>query len=160
MIPWLDIIGGVGKIADDLITTDEERAKLALEDRRIDAALMGGQVETNKAEAAHASLFVAGWRPFIGWVGGVSLGMVYIPKALTLTGVWIYQAVTLYSHWDGTGVGPVLPQYPDLGVTDLLGLLGSMLGFGVLRTYEKKQGIETQVVERVRRGGGNDESPA
>jgi hypothetical protein len=117
---------------------------MAIEDRKIDTALMMGQVETNKTEAAHPSRFVAGWRPFIGWVGGVSLGMVYIPKALVLTLAWAYQAWVVMSAWNGTGPVPVLPPYPDLGVTDLLGLLGSMLGFGVLRSYDKTKEVDTK----------------
>ena len=145
---WLGLLGGVGQIADDLITTDEERAKLALEERRLDASLVQGQIDTNKAEAAHPSRFVAGWRPFIGWVGGVSLGMVYIPKALVLTLAWGYQAWTIMQRWDGSVPAPVLPPYPDLGVTDLLGLLGSLLGFGVLRSYDKTKDVATERVDR------------
>lgn len=141
--PWGAVIDGVASLADDLITTDEERRKLDIEDRKIDAGLLTGQIETNKAEAAHASRFVAGWRPFIGWVGGVSLGMVYIPKAMALTAIWTYQAVVIVSAWDVGHPMPTLPLYPDLGVTDLLGLLGSLLGFGVLRSVDKRKGVET-----------------
>lgn len=137
-----DIIHEVGQIADDLITTDEEREKLALEDRKIEAGLMQGQIATNTAEASHASVFVAGWRPYVGWVAGTALGMVYIPKALVLTGIWAYQAVVIVSAWKGSGPPPALPGYPDLGVTDLLGLLGSLLGFGVMRTVEGVKNVK------------------
>ncbi len=154
-LPWLDIIGGVAKIADDLITTDEERQKLIIQERMIDAQLMQGQVEINKIEAASPDRYVAGWRPFIGWVGGVALGMVYIPKALVLTGVWTYQAVVIVSQWSGTAPPPMLPAYPDLGVTDLLGLLGSLLGFGVMRSYDKTKGVDTKAI-----ASHEDESPA
>ena len=65
-----EIVGGVGKIADDLITTDKERLTLAIEEKKIEAGLIQSQIEVNKVEAQHASVFVAGWRPFIGWVGG------------------------------------------------------------------------------------------
>lgn len=134
MIP-LPIIGGildsVGKIADDLITTDKERLELELRSREIDQRNELGQVETNKIEAASSSMFVAGWRPAVGWVCATALGMVYIPKALVMTGIWTYQALAVI---DGGGT---LPPYPDLGVTDLLGLLGALLGFGGLRTAEK-----------------------
>ena len=137
MMPWDSLITGVAKIADDLITTDKERAELALEARRIDAGLMMGQVDTNKVEAASDSWWVAGWRPYVGWVAGTALGMAYIPKAVVLTGIWTYQAVVLIQGWKTGTSPPTLPAYPDLGVTDLLGLLGSLLGFGVLRTVDK-----------------------
>lgn len=137
MMPWDSLINGVAKIADDLITTDKERAELALEDRKIDVGLMMGQVETNKVEAASDSWWVAGWRPYVGWVAGTALGMAYIPKAVVLTGIWAYQAVVLIQGWKTGTPPPALPAYPDLGVTDLLGLLGSLLGFGVLRSVDK-----------------------
>lgn len=142
--PWGALIGGVAQIADDLITTDEERGQMALEGRKIDASLQMGQIETNKVEAAHTSWWVAGWRPYVGWVSGTSLGMVYIPKAIVLTGVWTYQAVVIIQGWSGTGQPPALPTYPDLGVTDLLGLLGAMLGFGAMRSVDKKNEVDTR----------------
>ena len=67
------IIEGVGRIADDIITSDEERLKVALQEKQIDAALVQGQLEVNKAEAQHKSLFVAGARPAVIWVGAFSL---------------------------------------------------------------------------------------
>lgn len=144
--PWGALIGGVAQIADDLVTTDEERGQMALEARKIDASLMLGQNETNKVEAAHPSWWVAGWRPYVGWVAGTSLGMVYIPKALVLTGIWTYQAVVIIQQWNGAAPPPVLPVYLDLGVTDLLGLLGAMLGFGAMRSFDKKNEVDTRQI--------------
>jgi hypothetical protein len=147
MIGWASIIGAVGQIADDLITTDEERAKLALESRRIDAALQQGQIDTNKIEAAHPSRFVAGWRPAAGWVAAISLALAFMPKALVITGIWTYQAIVLVASWNGTGAPPVLPAFPDLGTTDLIGLLASLLGLGGMRSWEKARNVDTKVVE-------------
>lgn len=62
----------VETIADDLFTSDEERLKVALQEKGIEAELIKGQLEVNKAEAQHKSFFVAGWRPAIGWVGAIS----------------------------------------------------------------------------------------
>lgn len=63
------IVQAVGQIADDLITTDKERLdaelelrKLGLEERRIDAGLLQGQIDVNREEAKSSSLFVAGWQ--------------------------------------------------------------------------------------------------
>jgi hypothetical protein len=144
MIGWAAIIGAVGKIADNLITTDEERAKLALQEREIDAKLQYGQIETNKVEAAHPSIFVAGWRPAAGWVAAISLGMVYIPKALVMTGIWAYQAIVLVGQWNGIGTPPTVPEFPDLGVTDLIGLLLALLGLAGVRSFDKTKGADTK----------------
>ena len=74
------VVEAVGKVADDLFTSDEERAaaqlesdRIGLEAAKVDADLIKGQQEINKVEAAHASIFVAGWRPALGWTGGVAI---------------------------------------------------------------------------------------
>jgi len=72
------IIEGVGKIADDLSTSHEERLKIVLQEKTIEVELVKGQLEINKAEAQHKSVFVTGWRPAIGWVGAIALGYQFI----------------------------------------------------------------------------------
>ena len=74
------IIDTVGKVADSLFTSDEERAKLQIEGLkaeteayRAESERLGGQLEVNKEEARHASVFVAGWRPAVGWVSVIAL---------------------------------------------------------------------------------------
>ncbi len=111
--------------------TEEEKARIAAA-----FAVLQAQNDTNKIEAASPSFWVSGWRPAVGWVCASALAAVYIPKAMVLTIIWAYQAYVILNAWKG--VGPVaLPAYPDLGVTDLIGLLMSMLGIGGLRTMEK-----------------------
>ena len=137
-----------GKLIDHFFpnAADADAAKLKLLELQQsgELAAMTGQLEINKIEAGSASLFVAGWRPFVGWVCGGSLALVYIPKALFLSGFWAYQAYTLIR-----GGGTVLPPYPDLGVTDLLGLLGAMLGMGGMRTFEKVKEVDTKSVVKL-----------
>lgn len=144
--PWGGIIGAVGNVIDDLVTTDEERAKMALEGRKIDAGLQQGQIDTNKIEAAHPSRFVAGWRPMAGWVAAISLGMAYIPKAIMMTGIWSYQAIVIISQWNGITAPPAIPEFPDLGVTDLIGLLMALLGLAGVRSYDKTKEVDTKRV--------------
>lgn len=135
-----------GKIIDRLWPDPEQRdaAKLELfkaqqagEFKAMDQAfeLAQSQIEVNKVEAASSSLFVAGWRPMAGWVCAVTLALTYIPKALILATMWAIQA---YSVIQGGGV---LPAYPDVGLTDVLGLLAALLGIGSLRTTEKIKGV-------------------
>lgn len=90
-----------------------------------DTSLALGQIEINKAEAANTSLFVAGWRPFIGWICGASLGFKYIGGPLLLLLLQAFgRTATL----------------PDLGTGELLALMVPMLGLGAMRTYEKVKG--------------------
>jgi hypothetical protein len=104
-------------------------------------AKITGQMDIDKAEALNPSLFVSGWRPFVGWVCGSALACCYIPKALVMTGIWVYQCTIIMGHWNGLGATPILPLYPDLGVTDLIGLLMSLLGMAGLRSLDKKNSV-------------------
>lgn len=101
------------------------------------------QIELLKVEASHASKFVAGARPFIIWICGVSLGLMMIPKAIVLTLIWTYQ---VYCAINGTTFIIELPTFPDLGVGDVIALIIPLLGLSGLRTFEKHQGIDTKQV--------------
>jgi hypothetical protein len=76
------------------------------------------QNEVNKIEAQHRSVFVAGWRPFIGWVCGLALLYNFIIRDLV---AWVNPTV--------------MP--PALQMDQLITILLGMLGLGGLRTYEK-----------------------
>ena len=80
------------------------------------------QIEINIQEAQHQSIFVAGWRPFVGWICGLGLA---------------YQAI-LHNliEWLSGIYGFPVPPAPDSDV--LIYVLGGLLGLGALRTYEKR----------------------
>lgn len=82
--------------------------------------------QTNQAEARHPSLFVAGWRPFIGWMGGFGIAYSFILQPF---GSW----------FAAMGGHPALPVF-DSGA--LMTLVLTMLGFGGMRTYEGLMGTK------------------
>lgn len=130
-------------ITGDKIKDPIEMAKIELELTRLENALNNGQIEINKIEAQHPSLFVAGWRPSAGWVATISLGLMFIPKAIVITSVWTYQCIlVLQTH----GAMAQLPLFPDLGAMDMIGLLGTLLGVGGMRMWEKYKGVDTKLV--------------
>ena len=129
-----EIIGGVGKIADDLITTDKERLTLAIEEKKIEAGLIQSQIEVNKAEAQHARVFVAGWRPFIGWVGGFGMAYQFLLYPL-LTWVWPI-------------VLPSAPIPPVLDGDVLFAMVSGMLGIAGMRSFDKMKGTDPKLVGR------------
>ncbi|AUS01807.1 holin [Vibrio phage 1.293.O._10N.261.52.E1] len=88
--------------------------------------LLLGQLEVNKAEAQHRSVFVAGWRPAIGWICAAAIGWNFI-------GLPIAEVVVAFME---TGV-----VLPDVATDKLFELVLGMLGLGGLRTYEKSKGI-------------------
>lgn len=102
--------------------TEAEKQQLAAA-----VTLVQGQLAVNQAEATNPSIFVAGWRPFIGWVCGAALVYHYIARPML---PWL---LALFGQ-------PVVP-IPPLDMGDLITILLGMLGLGGLRTYEKKQGV-------------------
>jgi len=105
--------------------------------------LMVGQLAINQEEAKHPHIFVSGWRPAVGWTGAISLFVMYVPKAIVMTGFWCYQAYVTISSG-----GAVLPIFPDLGAMDIIGLLGSILGVGAMRSFDKSKGVDTKGVSK------------
>lgn len=143
-----DIVKGVGDIADDLLTSDEERLKLAIEQQRIDASLTQGQLAINAAEARHGSIFVAGWRPFIGWIGALALGYQFVVYPL-LTWIWAIGQARGWvpCHMDPetaamacTSAPPVFESGP------LFAIITGMLGIGGMRSYDKLKRTDTRKV--------------
>lgn len=83
------------------------------------------QLQINAQEAAHPSIWVAGWRPFYGWVGGA--GFAYAVLGQPLLAWW-----AAVKGW---------PVPPVLDAELLMIVAGGMLGIGGLRTYERAKGV-------------------
>ena len=80
-----------------------------------------------KEEAKHKNIFVAGWRPFIGWTCGIALCWHFVLAPVTIF-VCAYLAI-------------VIPELPTFDMGSLMTVLMGMLGLGTLRTYEKQKGL-------------------
>lgn len=86
------------------------------------------QTDTNKIEAANSSIFVAGWRPFIGWICGTGVGCNYV-------GTWFVNTISaLFGH-------PL--HVPPMDLSEMMPLLIGMLGLGGMRTVEKINGVNS-----------------
>ena len=85
-----------------------------------------GQIELNKAEAQSSSLFVAGWRPFIGWVCGGAYAYTFVIQPFLVFALM--------------ACGVTMPPLPHLDWSELSFVLFGLLGLGAMRTYEKKLG--------------------
>ena len=105
--------------------------------------LMTKQAEINLADAKSGNFFQAGWRPSIGWVGAISLALMYIPKAIVMTVIWTWQCIVILQT--NTNIYQIdIPQFPELGVSDIIGLLMAMLGVGAMRSYDKLKKTDTK----------------
>jgi hypothetical protein len=128
-----DVIEAVGKVAGDLITTEKEKRELDLREKEIDQQTDLAQIEVNKVEAASASVFVAGWRPAIGWIGAAAMAYQFLMYPMMLWG-WTYL--------QGTGWIPKeLTAPPVLDADQLWVILSGILGIAGMRSFEKTKGV-------------------
>jgi hypothetical protein len=123
MIP---IISQVLEIVNKYIPDPNQRIKAETELLSALGKSDQNQSEVNKAEAANGSVFVSGWRPFIGWVCGSAMAYQYVLSPIVM---WIAPAFGFYP--------PEPPKLDDV----LWELLFGMLGIAGLRTYEKLKGV-------------------
>ena len=126
MVGLVDIGSAVGAIMgglDDLFTNDEERAAGEL---KVQALFMQPhvlQAMANLKEAEHPSVFVAGWRPGLGWVCVVALAWTFIIRPI---GMWV-----------GFMFGVDMGDAPELQTEAIMGLVLALLGLAGTRAAEK-----------------------
>lgn len=133
MTAWLALIPAISALLDKIIPDPDmrEKAKLELlkesraadlEELRLALSADQMQADINKQEATSENLFVAGWRPFIGWVCGVAFAYHFILQPLLAFAI-------------ANAGGSV--QLPIFDMQALSTVLMGMLGLGGLRTIEK-----------------------
>jgi hypothetical protein len=129
----ITILLGIGSKVIDKIWPDETQAnaaKLELMKMQMSGELaqMAGQLEINEKEAENPSVFVSGWRPFIGWVcgGACAWNWVGLPVAKLFLPLVLHVTIDL--------------KAADL--TEMMPVLFGMLGLGGLRTMEKINGVD------------------
>lgn len=126
----LDIIAIGAKLLDKIIPDKDAREKAQFElikaSQDQDFQLNLGQLKINEVEAANPSLFVSGWRPFVGWTCATSFALHFV----------IFPILNFFL---------VLNSYKEVvlsfDMTTLMTVLGGLLGIGGLRTYEKIKGV-------------------
>lgn len=123
----------IGKSLLDRFGPEDKTKRMVMEAEFLKMAAQGelkqviAQLEINAREAAHPSIWVAGWRPFFGWAGGA--GFVY---ATILQPLLSWAAAI--QGW---------PAPPSLNLDLLWVVVTGMLGIGGLRTFEKTKGVAT-----------------
>jgi phenylpyruvate tautomerase PptA (4-oxalocrotonate tautomerase family) len=131
----LDLLGKlvdpVSNILDKVVEDKDQKARLAHEiatmAERHAQELAKGQIDINKEEAKSRNIFIAGWRPFVGWTCGLALFWHFLglPVTLFVTGWFDLQ------H----------PPLPEFDMQSLMTVLLGMLGLGGMRTFEKFKGV-------------------
>ena len=132
---WLTPFLSSGPVLDRVLPDKTKQAELQQaitlaamnqegEQLKADLQLSLAQADINKVEAGSSSIFVSGWRPFIGWVCGCGVAYHFV--------AWPF--------WAWTADIFKYPRPPILDVQDLYPLVVAMLGMGALRSYDKKMG--------------------
>ena len=102
--------------------------KSVAEQMQIAAAVQAvqAQMDVNKVEAAHPSVFVSGWRPAIGWICGAAFAWNWVGLPIAKMGLAI--------------AGVSLDLSPA-SMAEMMPVLLGMLGLSGLRSFEKNQGV-------------------
>lgn len=150
----------LGDILDRVIPDKNEAAKVKAE---LDRMHKTGELETlarlagvdkaqnkvNEVEAAHSSVFVSGWRPYIGWVCGVVLTFsafvkIILPAALIAVD-WYNEKLTAIQANNAL---------QDISIEFIISILAGMLGLGLYRTFERLKGVARNSLKEPQYGDG------
>ena len=130
-----DLIDGVTGIINKVVPDADKRNEINFQiqqladqaNQRVHDEMMG-QIEVNKTEAGNSNVFVSGWRPFIGWVGGIGMAWSFILSPFL-------EVISRWIGWKG--------QMPVIDTASLMTLVLTMLGAQTLRSWDKKNGVAT-----------------
>lgn len=100
-----------------------QKAEAMLKVQELDNQIANGQAAINQVEAASSNLFVAGWRPFVGWTCGTAFAYNFVLLPFMLFFATLYDVD--------------MSKLPTLDMTSLITVLVGMLGLGAMRTSEK-----------------------
>lgn len=127
--PLLDIVGKViDRVIPDKAAAEKAKLDLMSDEAKRDFELALAQVKVNEEEAKSQNWFVAGWRPFVGWVCGFGLAYVAVIEPV------LRFCATVFFGYSG--------EFPEIDTTLTMQVLLGMLGFGAMRTFEKYKGAE------------------
>jgi hypothetical protein len=119
-------IDAMGNALDQIFTSDEEKLSHAEVMAKLEQQPLIAQQLLNELGAKSDNIFISGWRPFIGWVAGVTLAIYYIPQFVVATYLW-----AKFSLLAG-GIQP----YP-MDSRQLMELVWALLGLGAYRSIDK-----------------------
>jgi hypothetical protein len=131
-----NLIGEGIEVVKDYINKDEKKLQIEkdfqFEMAELESREMSRQAMINRAEAKSKSLFIAGWRPFIGWMCGIALAYAFIGQPFLNS---------LFSLFD------IDWHVGNIDTSTIYNLVVAMLGLAGLRTYEKQKKIDTKRIK-------------
>ena len=125
------LIGPVSGLLDKFIEDKDKTNAIAFQistmAEKHAQELAKAQLEVNKTEAAHKSLFVSGWRPAVGWTCCIGLASQYILIPMANFTLALANSTI---------------EIPVLDMATMMPVLMGMLGLGAMRTVEKTKKVQ------------------
>lgn len=112
----------MARIENDLIELENEALSII-------PGVVRAQTEINKMEAQSTSKFIAGWRPFVGWICGIAFGLHFLIFPIANVVIKLLK---------------ITFEFPQFDIMVLVNVLMGMLGLGLYRSFEKKWGVQDQ----------------
>lgn len=122
----------IQRIFPDPAQAAAAKLELVKMEKNGELAAMTAQTDINKTEAASDSVFVAGWRPFCGWIGGCGLAYAAIVEPTAR-----FTATVIFGY---SG------DFPAIDTTVTMQVLFGMLGLGAMRSFDKVKGVATAAI--------------
>jgi hypothetical protein len=137
----LDPITAILNIGNSLIDrllpdkAQNDAAKASLVQLQVQGALdeIAGQLKINDTEAGNNSTWVAGWRPYVGWICGTAMGYAFIGQPFIVTCILTVQCIVRHQPFDKS-------LLPIIDMSQMWPVLLGMLGMGAMRSFDKTQG--------------------
>jgi hypothetical protein len=127
-LSFLPIIGEIiDRIIPDKNAAAKAKAQLEVLEQTGELQLMLEQIKVNRQEAKHKDVFVAGWRPSIGW----ACSLIFIYHYL------LYPIIITIAAINGIDTS----NLPIFDLSAMMPILGGLLGLGALRSFEKWKGV-------------------
>lgn len=126
LAPIFSLVGTViDRLIPDKAAAEKAKLEMAAALQAQEFQIQIEQIKVNAAEAANPSMFVAGWRPSVGWIcsAGLAYSFVVQPMLSWASSIWQF------------------PAPPTLDLSTLLTVLGGMLGMSGIRMVEKVKGV-------------------
>lgn len=117
----------IDRVIPDRAAADKAKAEIVSMQAKGELDELMGQLEINKIEAGSQSIFVAGWRPFVGWICGFALAYAALIEPMLR---FIAQVFFRY-----------IGAFPEINTDLTLQVLLGLLGLGAYRTYERVKGV-------------------
>jgi hypothetical protein len=121
-----NILGIIDKAVPDRDAAELAKGRIELELIQAASEINKLQAETNVAEAAHRSIWVAGWRPAIGWCSALGVAYYFVLEPILN---WVCAVF---------GFNPPMPVFPQEALFEMV---FAMLGLAGLRSFEKVRGV-------------------